>query len=400
MNLRQQADARHNEYLRLVDFCTTVTQQRTIDALIAFTDREEAAKSLGVNKSAVKKVLKRVRKNAAAEAVAPTRDVDHQTMEGFSAKFVTTRYDGDGNVKGQYVRQERDKDDQTQDVLRSFVDGLLEELPGIHKPVKAPKTSIADRLNVYAIGDHHLGMYSYKPETGSNYDVEIAENLLEQSFESLIERSEDAEAGLFLNMGDFLHTDSESGNTTAGTPQDTDGRYGRTVRHARILMKRMIVRLLQKHKHVYVINVRGNHDKNASYFLNEMMLAYFENEPRITVLCNQQKFIPFVWGKTFILTHHGDGINAQKMFEVATRDYRETWGKCPFTYGYTAHLHHKTVSEIGGMIMEQWGVLCATDAYHAGKGYGAGRTMTCVTHHKNWGEVGRVTFKAEMAEVA
>jgi hypothetical protein len=382
----------------LLPYCNTDKQTRNVKALIKHGTTKGAARALSIDPSNLRKSLRSIEQKASLNAVAPHRDVDHQTMEGFSAKFVTTRYDGDGNVKGQYVRQERDKDDQTQDVLRSFVDGLLEELPGIHKPVKAPKTSTEDRLNVYAIGDHHLGKYSYKPETGSNYDVEIAENLLEQSFESLIGRSEDAEAGLFLNMGDFLHTDSESGNTTAGTPQDTDGRYGRTVRHARILMKRMIVRLLQKHKHVYVINVRGNHDKNASYFLNEMMLAYFENEPRITVLCNQQKFIPFVWGKTFILTHHGDGINAQKMFEVATRDYRETWGKCPFTYGYTAHLHHKTVSEIGGMIMEQWGVLCATDAYHAGKGYGAGRTMTCVTHHKNWGEVGRVTFKAEMAE--
>jgi hypothetical protein len=143
--------------------------------------------------------------------------------------------------------------------------------------------------------------------------------------------------------------------------------------------------------------VQGNHDKNASLFMNQIMMAYFHNEPRITVLCNQKKFIPFVWGKSFILTHHGDGINAQKMYEVATRDYGREWGNAYIRYGYTAHLHHKTVVEIGGFLVEQMSVLCATDAYHAGKGYGASRTMACITHHKEWGEIERQTFRADMA---
>ena len=386
------------DYSFLRKFTKTRTQENTLEAVIAHNGNQAAAgKSLGVSQSSVWQVINRIETCAAKEAVAPHRDVDHQTMEGFHAKFVTSRYDGDGKLQGQYVRQERDKEDNTQEVLRSFVDGLLEELPGHHTPVKAPKISGKDRLNLFAIGDHHLGMHSYKPQTGFNYDVNIAENLLEQSFESLIARAEKAEAALFLNMGDFMHTDSES-STTAGTPQDTDGRYERTVRHARILMKRMITRLLERYSHVYVLNVRGNHDHRASYFLNEIQEAYWADEPRITVLCNQKKFIPFLWGKVFMLTHHGDGINAQKMYEVATRDYRDEWGRHPFVYGYTAHFHHKTVLELPGMVCEQMGVLCPVDKWHAAKGYGASRTMVCITHHKEFGEVGRVTFKAEMAE--
>tara|TARA_B110000046_G_scaffold143420_1_gene150377 strand:+ start:45 stop:1217 length:1173 start_codon:yes stop_codon:yes gene_type:complete len=381
----------------LLEYCETEIQTRNVDALIHYGNTKRAAKALNIDSSTLRESLKKLEKKASLNAVAPHRDVEHQTMEGFSAKFVTSRYDKDGNLAGQYVRQERDKDSALEERLQDFTNGLIDSVKNVYKPVTAPTTSVKDRLNVYAIGDHHLGMYSYKTETGHNYDVEIAENLLEQSFESLIARSPDSESGMFLNMGDFMHTDSVSGLTTAGTPQDTDGRYGRTIEHAAKLMHRMITRLLEKHLHVYVINVQGNHDKNASLFMNQIMMAYFHNEPRITVLCNQKKFIPFVWGKTFILTHHGDGINAAKMYEVATRDYREEWGSCPFVYGYTAHLHHKTVEERGGMIMEQWGVLCATDAYHAGKGYGAGRTMTCVTHHKEYGELERQTFKAEMA---
>ena len=386
------------DYSFLRNFTKTQTQENTLEAVIAHGGNQAAAgKSLGVSQSSVWQLVNRIETCAAQEAVAPHRDVDHQTMEGFHAKFVTSRYDGDGKLQGQYVRQERDKDDDTQEVLRSFVDGLLKELPGHHTPVEAPKMTGKDRLNCFSIGDHHLGMHSYKPQTGFNYDVNIAENLLEQSFESLIARADKAEAALFLNMGDFMHTDSES-STTAGTPQDTDGRYERTVRHAHILMKQMIVRLLETYPHVYVLNIRGNHDHRASYFLNEIMVAYFENEPRITVLCNQNKFIPFSWGKVFLLTHHGDGINAQKMYEVATRDYRDEWGRHPFVYGYTAHFHHKTVLELPGMVCEQMGVLCPVDRWHASKGFGASRTMVCITHHKEFGEVGRVTFKAEMAE--
>ena len=381
----------------LLEYCETKIQTRNVEALIEHGNANRAAKALNIDHTTLRESLRNLEKKASLNAVAPHRDVEHQTMEGFSAKFVTSRYDKDGNLAGQYVRQERDKDSALEQKLQDFTDGLIDSVKNVYQPVTAPKTNIKDRLNVYAIGDHHLGMYSYKTETGHNYDVNIAENLLEQSFESLIARSPDSESGLFLNMGDFLHTDSVSGLTTAGTPQDTDGRYGRTIDHAAKLMHRMITRLLEKHLHVYVINVQGNHDKNASLFMNQIMIAYFHNEPRITVLCNQKKFIPFVWGKAFILTHHGDGINAQKMYEVATRDYGREWGNAYIRYGYTAHLHHKTVVEIGGFLVEQMSVLCATDAYHAGKGYGASRTMACITHHKEWGEIERQTFRADMA---
>ena len=381
----------------LLEYCETEIQARNVDALIHYGNANSAAKALNIDPSTLRESLKKLEKKASLNAVAPHRDVEHQTMEGFDAKFVTSRYDKDGNLAGQYVRQERQKEQPIEERLKEFVEELKGEFKGLHKSVAEPTNNNEDLLNVYAIGDHHLGMYSFKAESGQNYDVGIAENLLEQSFDSLIERSPSAESGLFLNMGDFLHTDSVSGLTTAGTPQDTDGRYGRTIQHGAQLMRRLIVRLLEKHNHVYVINVQGNHDKNASLFMNQIMIAYFHNEPRITVLCNQKKFIPFVWGKSFILTHHGDGINAQKMYEVATRDYGREWGNAYIRYGYTAHLHHKTVVEIGGFLIEQMSVLCATDAYHAGKGYGASRTMACITHHKEWGEIERQTFRADMA---
>lgn len=381
----------------LLEYCETKIQTRNVEAIIEHGNANRAAKALNIDHTTLRESLRSLEKKASLNAVAPHRDVDHQTMEGFDAKFVTTRYDGEGNIKGQYIRQERQKEQPLEEKLKEFVEELKGEFKGLHKSVAEPTNNNEDLLNVYAIGDHHLGMYSFKAESGQNYDVGIAENLLEQSFDSLIERSPSAESGLFLNMGDFLHTDSVSGLTTAGTPQDTDGRYGRTIQHGAQLMRRLIVRLLEKHNHVYVINVQGNHDKNASLFMNQIMIAYFHNEPRITVLCNQKKFIPFVWGKSFILTHHGDGINAQKMYEVATRDYGREWGNAYIRYGYTAHLHHKTVVEIGGFLIEQMSVLCATDAFHAGKGYGASRTMACITHHKEWGEIERQTFRADMA---
>jgi len=379
----------------------TPAQREAVALVIKHGSGRKAANAAGKDQSVLNRTIRRAKAAAATKkGFQPSADLLHKTAAGMNVTGISTSYKPDGSVNQQWVKQAPEKENDQEKKLREFVDGLLEEVSGKYKPLPHKKKNIKDRLNVYCIGDHHLGMYSYKPETGSNYDVNIAENLLEQSFESLIARSEDAEAGLFLNMGDFLHTDSESGNTTAGTPQDTDGRYGRTVRHAAQLMQNMIARLLKKHKQVFVINVRGNHDKNASFFLNEIMRAYFSKEPRITVICNQAKFIPFVWGKTFILTHHGDGINAQKMHEVASRDFREQWGACPFTYGYVAHFHHKTVVEIGGITIEQWGVLCATDAYHASKGYGASRTMTCVTHDKMFGEVSRVTFNAAMADLS
>ena len=381
----------------LKEFCTD-RQLEIVEAVIKNKTKQGAAEALGLSRSTVRNAIKGVEKKAAANGVAPNRDVNHRTMEGFNAKFVTSRYDGEGNLQGQYVRQEREKFD-LEAMLEDFRDGLKDELKGLHKPIPKPADTVDKLMNCYMIGDHHLGMYAWSKQTGEDsYDTDIGVNILESAIDSLVARSPDSRHGLLVNLGDFFHSNNIKSETGSGTPLDSDGRYGRTVRMGINLVKRLIVRLLQKHEVVTVLNVRGNHDPDAALWLNEALKMYFADDPRVTIPDNYDKFTHLEFGNSLIVTHHGDKINPQRIYESVTRKLAVEWGRSKYRFGWLGHLHHKEAKEIGGMMFEQWNVLAAPDAWHSGSGFGSSRSMTCVVLSEEYGEDSRVIINPDRIE--
>ena len=378
----------------LKEFCTD-RQLEIVEAVIKNKTKQGAAEALGLSRSTVRNAIKGVEKKAAANGVAPNRDVNHRTMEGFNTKFVTSRFDGEGNLQGQYVRQEREKFD-LEAMLEDFRDGLKDELKGLHKPIPKPADTVDKLMNCYMIGDHHLGMYAWSKQTGEDsYDTDIGVNILESAIDSLVARSPDSRHGLLVNLGDFFHSNNIKSETGSGTPLDSDGRYGRTVRMGINLVKRLIVRLLQKHEVVTVLNVRGNHDPDAALWLNEALKMYFADDPRVTIPDNYDKFTHLEFGNSLIVTHHGDKINPQRIYESVTRKLAVEWGRSKYRFGWLGHLHHKEAKEIGGMMFEQWNVLAAPDAWHSGSGFGSSRSMTCVVLSEEYGEDSRVIINPD-----
>ena len=381
----------------LKEFCTD-RQLEIVEAVIKNKTKQGAAEALGLSRSTVRNAIKGVEKKAAANGVAPNRDVNHRTMEGFNTKFVTSRFDGEGNLQGQYVRQEREKFD-LEAMLEDFRDGLKDELKGLHKPIPKPADTVDKLMNCYMIGDHHLGMYAWSKQTGEDsYDTDIGVDILESAIDSLVARSPDSRHGLLVNLGDFFHSNNIKSETGSGTPLDSDGRYGRTVRMGINLVKRLIVRLLQKHEVVTVLNVRGNHDPDAALWLNEALKMYFADDPRVTIPDNYDKFTHLEFGNSLIVTHHGDKINPQRIYESVTRKLAVEWGRSKYRFGWLGHLHHKEAKEIGGMMFEQWNVLAAPDAWHSGSGFGSSRSMTCVVLSEEYGEDSRVIINPDRIE--
>jgi UDP-2,3-diacylglucosamine pyrophosphatase LpxH len=254
-------------------------------------------------------------------------------------------------------------------------------------------------MNCYMIGDHHLGMLASSKETGEgNYDTDIAVGLLEDAVDSLVARSPKSKRGLLCNLGDFFHANNEAGTTKNSTPLDTDGRYGRTVREGVNLLKRVVIRLLEHHEEVTVLNVRGNHDSDPALWLNEAMKMYFEDEPRVIIPDNYSKFTHLEFGNNLIVLHHGDKITPQRIYESVTRRLSAEWGRTKYRFGWLGHLHHKKVHEQGGMVFEVWNVLANPDSWHADSGFGSSRSMTCVVLSEEYGEDSRVTVNPDRIE--
>jgi len=368
----------------LLQFAETESQKEKIEAYIKYGSSRKAAAALGVNKSNVSRAVQIVRKNAAKRGYAPDNDMTRICPEGYSVKGTSTLYDEDGNVKIQWVKTNQEKQDMLE-MLDEFKEGLTDMKPA--KKVKAPKKADSDYMACYVVGDHHFGMYSWGRETldGEDWDTDKSREVLVNAIDRLVERAGDAETGLLLNVGDFFHSNDTKSETARGTKVDTDGRFGRTIRMAGELFAYLIERMLERHKKVIIVNARGNHDPDASLWLNEMLRMYYSKEPRVTVKDNFNKFVWMTFGNNLIVTHHGDHLKMQQAYEAITRNLSKEWGETTHRFLWMGHIHHKQQHEFGGILAESFNVLSPQDYWHSSSGYGSARSMTCILLHKEYG---------------
>jgi len=377
--------------MSLLDFCTTERQKEVISRVEQGKGYGAIGKELGVDKFTVRDHYRAVKRKAAKQGYSPEHNYTHPVPDGFIVKGVSTYYNDDGKPVGQWVKSQSDKEQALQAALDHFKIGLKDELKGLAKPIKPSKTKkLSDRMAVTIVGDHHLGMLAWSPETGSDkWDLKIAQDTLIKGVDKLVESTGDCSVGVLLNVGDLIHANSLKGETGSGTPLDVDGRQGKTIRAAGNLFKILITRMLQKYDEVWLINARGNHDPDASLWLNEMLRMYYENEKRVKVFDNFNKFIHFEWGNNLVITHHGDKIRTRQLYEAITRDYAEQWGRTKYRFAWTGHIHHKQSEELGGLTWESWSVLPPPDAWHSASGYGSQRSISCVVLDKQFGEFSR-----------
>ena len=380
----------------LLRFARNDRQVEVIQAVIDHGSNNKAAKVLGCGRRTVDTMLKRLEAKAASKAVAPHKSVNRETMEGFEAKRVSTAYKEDGTVALQWVIQEPEKRSMKQK-LDAMLEGMKEDLSEFKKPVKAPKKNNADYLAMYMIGDHHYGMLadSETKVDDDDWDVKIATKILVESTDRLANRVGNAEVGVLLNVGDFFHADSSANTTTKGTPVDVDTRIGKTFKLAGRLFQVLIDKMLETHKEVVVINVRGNHDSDMACHLSSCLELLYSKEKRVNVLQNYSKFIHYQWHNNLFVFHHGDRMKHEQILQVVIKNLDDQWSQSKNRYCHLGHIHHHTAREVGSMHFEHWGSLTATDQWHSDSGYGAERSMTAVVYHKDHGEDSRVKIKVE-----
>ena len=378
-------------------FCLSDRQKQIASLRSKGLSYGQIAKEIGGDPSNVRKSFALVLRRAALQGYAPESDLTHPTAPGFTTKRVSTAYGEDGSIKLQWHIQEPEKI-ALEEMVAQLTEGLKDELKGIHKPLPKPTKTENELMACYLIGDHHIGMYAWGEEAGEDWDVDKSEKILEDAVDRLVASAPSASIGTLINLGDFFHI-QDSTSTTASSKHllDSDGRWGRTIRAGTHLIKRIVLRMLQKHKYVQIVNARGNHDPDAALFLNTAIQMYFEHDKRVTVLDNFNKFVWFTFGTNLIVTHHGDKINATRLYEAITRNLRQEWGASTRCYCWLGHVHHKqvTTKELGGMVLESWNILPSTDAWHNESGYGADRSMSCVVLHQKHGEVTRLRVTAE-----
>jgi hypothetical protein len=273
-----------------------------------------------------------------------------------------------------------------------MVDGLRDDLTGFKKPVTAPKEVNKDYCAQYLVGDHHFGMLADSDTKfdDADWDVKIATKVLIDAVDRLSSRVGNAHTAVLVNVGDLFHANSGDNKTTAGTPVDVDTRIGKTFKLAGRLFQTIIDKMLEVHKEVVVINVRGNHDSDMACHLSSCLDLLYDREPRVNVLKNYSKFLHWEWENNLFVYHHGDRVKHEQILQAVVTNLDEEWSRCKHRYCHMGHIHHQMSKEVGTMLFEHFSSLTSTDQWHSDSGYQANRSMTAIVYHKKNGEDSRV----------
>ncbi len=374
----------------------TYTDDEIITALREHGSNRKAAKALGCDP----RTVERRRKSLAAKGYSPDHDMTRTVPDGFKVKGVSTYYDDEGRVRGQWVKSSADAERQ-REILLAAVEAMAADLPRV-APRKAKGKWRRDLLTVYPIGDPHLGMLSWPDETGQDWNLEVAKQVHCDAMAALVEASPDSETALMVNLGDALHFDSlEAKTPRGGNLLDADGRYAKIVDVAIATMRQCVESALAKHKRVHIICVPGNHDETGGLWLARLLAIAYEREPRVTVDTSPGVFAYYRWGKVLLGVHHGHTCKPDKLPGVMAADRAKDWGESEHRVWLTGHVHHESRKEYAGVTVETFGTLAARDAYAYTGGWRSRRDMQSVIFHAEHGEVARSRVNAAMfAEAA
>jgi hypothetical protein len=311
--------------------------------------------------------------------------------QGHRVKGVSALVDGNGNVVQQWLKTREGEVDPTwiADTLKT----AFGDYEPAARPTPAPAHPSSKLLTLYPTGDWHLGGFAWKDEVGQNWDLKIAERTIGDSFDDLMERSPSSATAIILSGGDLLHADnSENRTARSGHNLDVDGRYAKVLMTATRLKVRTVEAALRRHERVIVRVLPGNHDEHSAVAVAYFLLAWFRNEPRVTVDVDPGLFFWHRHGLNLIGATHGHTVKIQKMPSIMANRRAEDWGQTRFRFVHGFHLHHtaKFGDEIDGVMCEIHQSPAAQDAWHHGAGYLSGRSLQAITYHEGCGEFSRV----------
>lgn len=308
--------------------------------------------------------------------------------EGYRLRGASTLVDAGGNMVMQWVKTTKEAE-QANAVLEAFHQAVLQKPIPVRARTKAPKRGALERdlLAVYPMGDPHFGMLAWPAETGNDFNLQIARTHLISAVRKLVDLMPAAKTGLLINLGDMLHSDGKQAMTTKGTRVDVDSRWGKMLSVAIETLVVCVDAMLKKHYYVHVDNAPGNHDDQSATVLALCLAAHYRNEPRVKVNVSPAMFLWHEFGECLLGVTHGHTVKAKDLPGVMATDMAKAWGRSKHRMFYTGHVHHETVKEFPGCVVESFRTLAAKDAWHHGQGYRARRGMVADVWHKTRGKI-------------
>ena len=267
------------------------------------------------------------------------------------ASMVGSKMDGASKIK-EYETYYGDKrysvtwniDKKTEELkeFQKLKDGLLKDIKKYVKPVK--KQAEYKRNNACAIiniFDAHLNKLCYHKK-GQSLESNI--KVFEDTFDELMSVSllYRPELIIFPVGGDFFHSDNLTISTTAGTQLNCIASPEEEFRQGVKVLRRCIDKASNITK-VIVPVVEGNHDRNSSYFLGQILGAVYENNGVVTVDNSRNSRKYYTYGKNLFGFCHGD--REVKKIDLLpllmAEEKKDLWAKTKYRDWFIGDRHHK-----------------------------------------------------------
>lgn len=285
------------------------------------------------------------------------------------------------------------------EAIRVMVEDSKKHVPFVPRKVKPIKDGLIYEVD---FPDLHFGKLTWDKESGDDYDIDIARDLLREAVSVLVSRVGGQRISrILLPFGnDFFNVDNMLEETTHGTRQQEDTRWQKTFRAGRQLATEIIDGLASIAP-VDVVVVPGNHDEERVFYLGDSLESFYHRNKNVNIDNTPPKRKYYTFGKVMIGLTHGYHEKLDKLPFIMPIERPAEWATSVHREWHLGDKHHRKdllyrTEDINGVTIRLLRSLSATDTWHFDKGYvGAPRGAEAFLWHPNDGLIAQYHFTKE-----
>ena len=225
------------------------------------------------------------------------------------------------------------------------------------------------------IPDLHFGKETWSEESGADYDMSIAREIVHAALDQLLgfARMYPIQRVLFPLGNDYFNVDNSANTTAHGTPQQEDSRWNKTFRLGRILATEMIDRCLALAP-VDVMIVPGNHDEQRMFYLGEALTCQYARAKDVQIDNRAAKRKYYRYSDNLIGFTHGYYERLEKLPALMPTEVPDLWARTKFREWHLGDKHHKKdllfqTEDKGAVTIRLLRSLSSTDTWHFDKAF-------------------------------
>jgi hypothetical protein len=196
---------------------------------------------------------------------------------------------------------------------------------------------------------------------------------------------------VYITSSDFFNSDGKNAFTSNGTMQDNNLHFDKAFELGLNLSIQTIDYLLENCNHLKVINLSGNHDVTAGFYLTKTLEAYYRTCPIINFNSSLEYRKVVTFGNTSIFYHHGNQKPDYLVQQFANFFPKEYCNK--FIEIHIGDKHHRESKELGRVMFRQYPTMTSADRWSDEKGYYNTPGTLSQIYHIEKGRIAEIDIK-------